>query len=178
MICTKPCAQIRVADHGYSGSTDDLAVTVTKFVPKVVCSARPYPHDSAVVDACEVIVDQMDTSNQERIFAQRSIHEPNLETPLPAYYTAPAQGSTRPPPQISEALRHKSLTVNSKGPKCVLRVTGSLPRQFGNWYIIWEATAAIAAMCIRQGKGGYWDGLGRSNSFVPKLKKLQLLIFC
>lgn len=53
------------------------------------------------------------------------------------------------------------LTFNSKAPKCVLRVTGRLPQQFAAWYTIWEAANAIIAMCIRKGKGGYWDGLGK-----------------
>ena len=56
------------------------------------------------------------------------------------------------------------LTENSKEPKCILRVTGSQPRQFGNWYQIWEAAAAVTAMCVRQGKGGTWEGLGKLRS--------------
>ena len=44
----------------------------------------------------------------------------------------------------------------------MFRVSGRLPRQFGSWYNFWEAATAIHAMCIRQGKGGYWDGLGES----------------
>lgn len=44
----------------------------------------------------------------------------------------------------------------------MFRVAGRLPREFGSWYTFWEAATAIYAMCIRQGKGGYWDGLGES----------------
>lgn len=78
---------------GYSGSTDDLAVMVRKMVPRVVCSPGQYPQDSAVLEACEAIVGQMEASKGEIIFAQRNICDPHLETPLPAWYTAPAEGS-------------------------------------------------------------------------------------
>lgn len=88
----------KFADHGHLGGTDDLAVMVSKFVPGVVCSAQPYSRDSAVFDACEAIVDQMETSKQEKIFAQVAIHDPNLETPLPAWYKAPAESRNPTPP--------------------------------------------------------------------------------
>ena len=86
------------ADQGHPGDTDDLAVIVRKYSPRVVCSEQLYPLDSAVLEACEAIVDQMEVSKQERIFAQQNIHDPNLETPLPAWYKAPTQGSRYPPP--------------------------------------------------------------------------------
>ncbi|KAL9076604.1 MAG: hypothetical protein Q9161_000936 [Pseudevernia consocians] len=122
---------------------------VRNFVPRVVCSDQPYSRDSAVLDACGAIVDQMETSKLDTIFAQEDIHDPNLETPLPAWYKAPAEA-----------------------PKCILRVTGSLPRQFASWYEIWEAATAITTMCIRQGKGGYWAGIGHSGSLVVKMGKV------
>lgn len=84
------------ADDGHPGSGDDLAVRVAKFVPRVVCSALPYPREAMVLNACGAIVDRMEASKQERIFAQQDIHDPNLEISLPAYYTAPAEGSTYP----------------------------------------------------------------------------------
>ena len=70
---------------------------VGKLEPKVVCSARRYNRDSAVLEACEAIMDQMDASKGERIFAQRDICDPNLEIPLPVLYRAPAEGSQNPP---------------------------------------------------------------------------------
>lgn len=129
-------------------SGDDLAVRVAKFVPRVVCSALPYPREAMVLNACGAIVDRMEASKQERIFAQQDIHDPNLEISLPAYYTAPAEA-----------------------PRCVLKVTGSLPRQFANWYNIWEAATAIIAMCIRVGKGGYWQGIGATESLAVRMGK-------
>lgn len=79
--------------NGYPGRTDDLAVVVRKMVPKVICSPRPYPQDSAVLEACEAIVDKMEASRGQIIFTQQDICDPNLETPLPAGYHAPAEGS-------------------------------------------------------------------------------------
>ena len=66
---------------------------------------------------------------------------------------------------------HK-LIVTSEAPNCVLKVTGRLPRQSATWYAIWEAANAITAMCIREGKGGYWDGIGELNLLVQKLEGL------
>ena len=65
-----------------------------KFVPRVACSAWSYPRDAVALGACDAIVDHMKTSEAVRIFAQQNIHDPNLEIPLPAWYTAPAEGST------------------------------------------------------------------------------------
>ncbi len=157
------------SDQGHPGDTGDLAVVVRKFHPKVMCSEQPYPRDSTVLEACEAIVDQMEVSKQERIFTQQNIHDPNLETPLPAWYHAPAQGSRYAPPLKVQSTN--TLTAESKAPKCLLKVTGSLPRQFANWFRLWEAASAIHAMCIRQGKGGYWVGLGKSEMIARKLEE-------
>ena len=84
--------------NGHPGGNDDLVVMVRKSEPKSVCSARRFIRDSAVLEACEAIVDQMEASRGERIFAQRDICDPNLETPLPVLYRAPAEGSQKSPP--------------------------------------------------------------------------------
>ena len=73
---------------------------VRKMVPGVVCSPIPHPQDSAVLGACEAIVDQMEASKGVTIFAQQDICDPHLETPLPAWYHAPAEG--RPPPTLKK----------------------------------------------------------------------------
>ena len=31
-------------------------------------------------------------------------------------------------------------------------------------------------MCIRQGKGGYWAGIGKSENYIRKLDEVQRLI--
>lgn len=138
----------------------------------MVCSARPYSGYSEILDACEAILDQMETSEEIRIFAQQDIHEPNLETPLPVWYTAPAEGEciVTPYPHLHST---STLTVDSKAPECALRITGGLPRQFASWYIIWEAATAINAMCIRQRKGGFWQRLGKLKPFVRESEELQ-----
>ena len=78
------------------GTTNDLAVRVSKFVPQVVCSPRPYPSDLSVLHACGAIVDSMEASTQDRLFAQHDIHEPGVEESLPASYISPDKGSKSP----------------------------------------------------------------------------------
>ena len=79
------------------GGNNDLLVSVAKFIPNVVCSPEPFEGDATVLAACEAILDKMATSKQITIFAQRSKYDPGLETPLPAWYIAPAEGSTHLP---------------------------------------------------------------------------------
>lgn len=92
-LALRPWGITDFTDHGHPEGNDDLAVFISKFVPRVACSTQPYPRDPAVLEACEAIVDQMPTSKQQRIFAQEDICDPNLETPLPVYMTAPAKGT-------------------------------------------------------------------------------------
>ncbi|KAM0794089.1 hypothetical protein BDR22DRAFT_895497 [Usnea florida] len=131
------------------GGGNNFAVRVSKFVPKVVCSPRPYPSDISVRYACGAIVDSMEASTQNRLFAQHDIHEPGVEESLPASYISPDKGN----------------------PKCILRVSGTRPRDIATWYQIWEAATAIDAMCVRKGKGGYWADLGFSESLVVEMGK-------
>lgn len=84
-------------DDGCSEGNNDLAVKVISFVSRVVCSEQRHPYDIAVLGACEDALDHMETSKQERLFTQAAIHDPNLEVSLPAYYIAPAEGTTAPP---------------------------------------------------------------------------------
>ena len=146
------------SDPTHLDSGDNLVVSVVSFDPRgVVCSPRSYEHDPSILRACQTIVDEMKTSRGMELFAQESICDPHIETPLPYYYTAPTKGSTDP---LYNPLDWPA-DQDSKAPKCVLRVQGRRPRQFGNWYKIWEAAAAITAMCVRKGKGGYWEGIGK-----------------
>lgn len=142
-------AQGGLAKNG--GGNGDFGVRIIKFVPSVVCTDQPFPYDPVIPEACEAILDYMETSKQARLFTQAAVHEPGVEVSLPAYYAAPAEA-----------------------PKCVLRVTGMLTRQFGNWYSIWEAANAIAAMCIRQGKGGHWAGLGATGSLTVEMGRASV----
>ena len=78
----------------YSGSGNDLAVVVSKFDPKVVCSPHQFPtRGDLVLKACQAILDQMETSKDVMIFAQQSIHS-ELETAIPFYYFGPPEGIT------------------------------------------------------------------------------------
>ena len=86
---------VELADHRYSGSEDDLMVTVSKFTPRVVCSRRPFPRDASVLEACQAIVDKMETSKDTLIFAQKDIYT-RLETPIPFYYLSPSESGTVP----------------------------------------------------------------------------------
>ena len=79
--------------HCYAGSGNDLAVGVGKFDPEVVCSPEPFPRDDLVFKACQAILDQMETSKDAIIFAQKEVHSP-LETAIPFYYFGPPQGNT------------------------------------------------------------------------------------
>lgn len=81
------------ADHWYLDSGDNLVVSVAKFNPKVVCSPQTYPRDPTILKACQAIVDQMETSHNNDIFAQNNICDPRLETCLPVYYGSPSKGS-------------------------------------------------------------------------------------
>ena len=65
-----------------------------KFAPDVVCSPHPYTRDATVLQACLGIVYHMKASKHVEIFAQRSIYDHDLETPLPFYFASPAKGST------------------------------------------------------------------------------------
>lgn len=60
-----------------------------------------------------------------------------------------------------------SLTWCSKADdKCLLKVyTTGMPDT--SWYRIWEATEAIYAVCGKNGKTGYFRGLGKLRTF-PK----------
>ena len=84
-------------------------VTVAKFDPRVVCNSEPFPQDPTVFQACQAIVDQMDTSQMDTIFAQKAIYDPHLEVPLPILYTAPAGGITNiaPPSGYSRIGKHR-----------------------------------------------------------------------
>ena len=65
-----------------------------KFAPNVVCSPHPYTRDATVPQACLAIVDHMKASKDVEIFAQESIYDHDLETPLPIHCVSPAKGST------------------------------------------------------------------------------------
>ena len=73
---------------------DDLRVLVVKYAPHVVCSPHPYTRDATVPWACQGIIDYIKVSKDVEIFAQRSVYDRDLETPLPIYAVSPAQGST------------------------------------------------------------------------------------
>ena len=77
-----------------------------------------------------------------------------------------------------ESRKGDKLTRGSQAPKCVLMVTGRAPRQFASWYRIWEVAVAINAMCISQGKGGFWERVGKSRPVVRKLAEFPWLICC
>ena len=66
-------------------------------MPDVICNPQPYPYDPTVLEACQTIVDQMDTSMGHDIFAQEDIYDPDLENPLPFNISVPYKGNTRLP---------------------------------------------------------------------------------
>lgn len=72
---------------------DDLRVLVVKYAPHVVCSPHPYTRDATVPRACQGIIEHMKASKDFEIFAQRSIYDHDLETPLPSYVASPKNGS-------------------------------------------------------------------------------------
>ena len=84
---------VEFAYHCYSGSGNDLAVGVVKFDPQVVCSPQPFSQGDLVLKSCQTILDQMNTSKDVIIFAQRNIHS-EVETAIPYYYADPSEGNT------------------------------------------------------------------------------------
>lgn len=61
-----------------------------------MCTDQPFPYDPVIPEACEAILDYMETSKQARLFTQAAVHEPGVEVSLPAYYAAPAEGIPTP----------------------------------------------------------------------------------
>ena len=150
-------------------------VSVVKFDPRRVVCTKPFEGDVMVLKACDAIVDQMKTSKDVALFAQHNLHDPGIEVWLPYIYVAPTSGSTDSP--------HRFRVIETKrkffkAPKCILKVTGRLPRQFGSWYKIWEAAVAITAICVRKGKAGYWEGVGKSTISLRIFVKFPVLILC
>ena len=69
-------------------------VTIMTFSPwPVVCSRVPFPRDATVLNACQAILDNMETSQNDVTFAQDDVHTQG-ETPVPFSYVAPDQGIT------------------------------------------------------------------------------------
>ena len=149
-------------------------ISVVKFDPRRVECTKPFEGDVMVLKACQAIVDQMKTSKDVEFFAQQSLHDHGIEVPLPYILVAPTSGSTDSPHIFRDIGTKREFC---KAPKCILKVTGRLPRQFGNWYRIWEAAVAITAMCVRKGKGGYWEGLGKWTVSLRIPVKFPVLIF-
>lgn len=152
----------KLANHRYSDSGNDLAVGVMKFEPSVVCSPQRFQRDARVLGACETIVDKLKASKDLEIFSNRGFQSGDSDIVLPLSYTAPGEGSAD---HLYSFTKLNKLTKNAKEPMCILRLTGTRPRNSGSWYVIWETAVAITAMCIRQGKGGSWEGLGKSGKF-------------
>lgn len=155
-----------MADRRFPDSGNDLAVGVMKFKPSVVCSPQPFGRDARVLGACEAIVDKLKVSKDLELFSNPGFHSRDSDIALPLSYTAPGEGSADP---LYDLTKVSKLTKNPKEPICILRLTGTRPRNVGSWFAIWETAVAITAMCIRQGKGGSWEGLGKFGTFSPRV---------
>ena len=144
-----------------------------KFEPSVVCSSQPFERDARVLGACEAIVDKLKASKDLEPFSYRGFHSGDSDIALPLSYTAPGEGSAD---HLYDLTKYSKLTKNAKEPMCILRLIGTRPRNAGSWYEIWETAVAITAMCIRQGKGGSWVGLGKFGIVSPRVLRFAWLI--
>lgn len=118
------------------GDDDQLAVVLNQYVTGVRCDEGGSTA-SRWKRNCKEVLDSMDVEEQERRFGP-----------------AAARGG-------ADVVLPKELKAGYLD-RCVVtvRTTETGAADFVSWREIWEAAAAVNAMCVRLGKGGVWGGLG------------------
>ena len=80
--------------HDSSGNGGHLSISIVRSESRAVCYPGPYPPEPTVYESCQAIVDQMNASERDTLFAQQGIHSP-VEIPLPILWAAPAQSKSQ-----------------------------------------------------------------------------------
>lgn len=92
----------------------------------------------------------------------------NIDVELPLRFADGALFSITPTLPIKTLIR-------IDGIRCVIAVKMSGSPILANWYDIWAAATAIAAICARFGKDGYSTGTGMTSYIFSLVEESRLI---
>ncbi len=150
------------------GGDNNINVAIANYKPNVKCDSTSTT--GPAWNSCVQVFGNMRASKKFRVFG--SAEDPGVEEILPlgleggkraepVNHFAPGQRTA----QLIFSLPFSSRIADRK---CQLSIDIDGPATIALWYELWEATTAIATMCVRaKSKGGKAKGLGKQTSIHP-----------
>ncbi|KAL8791304.1 MAG: hypothetical protein Q9195_005923 [Heterodermia aff. obscurata] len=65
------------------------------------------------------------------------------------------------------------IVLRTYGGGCIMRIFTARNSDFTSWYKIWEAGIAVYYVCVRDGRGGIYSGLGESHNLYVAMSGLR-----